>query len=75
MSEKNQETYIVPGATGQVGSAVVDILLENNKAVRAIIRKPEKSDDIRNRGAEVEIADFHPQALKRAFSRVIRFFS
>src|SRR5690554_6757073 len=68
MTNTNNKIHIVSGATGQVGSAVVGALLEQDKSVKAIIRHPEKSDDLKSRGVDVEIADlFDLKAIKKAF--------
>lgn len=58
---------IILGASGQVGSAIADNLIKNNKPVRGVIRDPEKANDLENKGIEVRIADyFDLEALKKA---------
>lgn len=60
---------IVLGASGQIGWAVINALLENKKPVKAIIRDPRKTAAFKNKGIPVEIADFFDlQALINAFS-------
>lgn len=59
---------IVLGATGQIGSLIVDKLITYEQPVKAVVRSEEKSNDLREKGATVEIADyFDKQALKNAF--------
>lgn len=59
---------IILGATGQVGSMLVDNLLKKGQPVRAVIRNSLKAQELINKGAEVKIADyFDVEALKKAF--------
>jgi uncharacterized protein YbjT (DUF2867 family) len=59
---------IILGATGQIGSMLVDNLLKKGQPVRAVIRNGFKAQELKNKGAEVIIADyFDVQALKKAF--------
>src|SRR5690554_3083389 len=59
---------IILGATGQVGSAIVDILSAKGVQVRAVIRDAGKAESIEKKGVEVAIADFFDlKALKEAF--------
>jgi dihydroflavonol-4-reductase len=48
---------LVTGATGLVGSHVVDELLARNEAVRALVRDPAKAAELERRGVEVAVAD------------------
>ncbi len=60
--------YAIMGVTGQVGSAVADMLLSQGKKVRVIVRNPEKAASWRDRGAEIAIANFDDvDALQSAF--------
>lgn len=60
--------FIVTGATGQVGSAIVNKLLEQDKPVTAVIRNAGKAEKLKKRGAKTAIADFFNQdALSKAF--------
>jgi uncharacterized protein YbjT (DUF2867 family) len=59
--------YIITGASGRVGSAVVANLIKKGKAVKGIIRDDKKADKLKQQGAEVAIADaFDLQALTEA---------
>src|SRR5919112_236241 len=48
---------LVVGATGRVGSAAVELLLEAGFEVRALVRSPEKGERQRALGAEVVVGD------------------
>jgi uncharacterized protein YbjT (DUF2867 family) len=59
---------IILGATGQIGSMLVNNLLKKDQPVRAVIRNSSKVQEFKNKGAEVVIADyFDAEALNRAF--------
>lgn len=59
--------YIITGASGRVGSAVVAGLIKKGKAVKGIIHDERKADKLKQQGAEVAIADaFDLQALTEA---------
>ena len=49
---------IILGATGQVGSAIVDFLRKKKVDIRAVIRNSEKGNELRRKGVEVAIADY-----------------
>jgi len=49
--------YVILGASGQVGSAIVEHLLAKKLAVKAVVHNPEKASAIKANGAEVVIAD------------------
>lgn len=49
---------IILGATGQVGSAIVDFLRKKKVDVRAVIRNAEKASDLKRKGVEVAVADY-----------------
>jgi uncharacterized protein YbjT (DUF2867 family) len=49
--------YVILGASGQVGSAIVDHLLAKKLTVKAVIHHPEKASEIKAKGAEVAVAD------------------
>jgi uncharacterized protein YbjT (DUF2867 family) len=59
---------IVLGASGQVGSAIVDRLLALGEPVKAVVRSGGKVDAVRRKGAKVAVADaFDGPALETAF--------
>lgn len=58
---------IILGASGQVGSAITDFLIEKELPVRAVIRDTEKAEKLKDKRIEVAIADyFDLKALKNA---------
>jgi uncharacterized protein YbjT (DUF2867 family) len=66
---------IVLGATGQIGSMLVDNLLKKGQPVRAIIRNSLKAQELKKKGVEVVIADYSDlEALKKAFYGGKSFF-
>ena len=61
---------VITGATGQLGRAVVDVLLERVPAERlgVSVREPGRADDLARRGVRVRQADYADAAgLTRAF--------
>jgi NAD(P)H dehydrogenase (quinone) len=61
--------YAITGVTGQVGGAVVDALLKQDRSVRAIVRDAGKGAAFKARGCAVALADMTNQAeLVEAFS-------
>ncbi|NFE18087.1 NAD-dependent epimerase/dehydratase family protein [Clostridium botulinum] len=59
---------IILGATGQIGTMLVDNLLEQGQPVKAVIRNYSKAQELKNKGVEVLITDsFEVEALKKAF--------
>ncbi|WP_292377855.1 NmrA family NAD(P)-binding protein [Methanosarcina sp. UBA289] len=59
---------IILGATGQIGSMLVDNLIKRGQSVRAVVRNGSKAERLRSKGVEVSIADyFDVEALKKAF--------
>jgi uncharacterized protein YbjT (DUF2867 family) len=60
--------HIILGASGQVGSGIIDQLIREKKPVKGVIRNPEKARELRKKGAELAIADaFDLAALQAAF--------
>ena len=61
-------SYVVTGAAGQVGSAVVDYLLAKSVPVRVVIRSENKAESFRLRHVDVVLADLtDTDALTKAF--------
>jgi nucleoside-diphosphate-sugar epimerase len=58
--------YLVTGATGFVGSHIVDRLRDRGDAVRALVRQPRAAEDLRKRGVEVWSGDLSTAADLRA---------
>ena len=48
--------FVVVGATGNTGSAVVETLLNRKQPVRIVVRSPEKAVSWSAKGAEVAVA-------------------
>jgi NAD(P)H dehydrogenase (quinone) len=66
---------LVTGATGKLGSKVVETLLKVVPAsdLAVSVRNPEKAEEFKNRGIEVRQGDFdHPETLTTAFAGVDR---
>ncbi|OMF38735.1 NAD(P)-dependent oxidoreductase [Paenibacillus sp. FSL H8-0548] len=66
---------LVTGATGQLGSIVIDTLLKTVPAsdLAVSVRNPEKAEHIRAQGVDVRHGDFdQPDTLKNSFAGVDR---
>ena len=48
---------LVVGANGQTGTQIVELLIEKEHTVRAMVRKPEQTDEFEKRGAIPVVAD------------------
>ncbi len=57
MSNVNSGKILVVGATGRVGGAATEQLLEAGFEVRALVRRAEKGGPLRSLGAEVAVGD------------------
>jgi uncharacterized protein YbjT (DUF2867 family) len=51
--------HIILGASGRVGSAAVDKLLQRGAAVKGVVRNEEKAKGLKSRGADAAVADAH----------------
>jgi uncharacterized protein YbjT (DUF2867 family) len=70
------EKILVVGATGRVGGAAVELLLEAGFEVRALVRRPEKGERLRSLGAEPVVGDATtPETLEPAVRRCSGVFS
>lgn len=68
-------TVLVVGATGQVGGALVRELSAARVPFRALVRSPEKADDLRGYDAEIAVGDLeHPESLDDALRGVSAAF-
>jgi len=66
---------LVTGATGKLGSKVVETLLKTLPAeqLAVSVRNPEKAEGLRARGVDVRQGDFdHPETLDTAFAGIDR---
>jgi uncharacterized protein YbjT (DUF2867 family) len=67
--------HVVLGATGHVGSALVDALLTHGEPVTMVVRNRAKARSFEARGARIEIADVYDvDALRRAYRLGERLF-
>ena len=68
-------TVLVTGATGAVGSAVVDELRERGAAVRAFVRDRARAAAVLGEDVELAVGDFEdPASVRRALRGVERVF-
>lgn len=58
-------TTLVTGATGFVGSQVLEALREQSDAVRALVRNPQKAEALREQGVEVVVGDLRDAGVIR----------
>jgi nucleoside-diphosphate-sugar epimerase len=74
MSEKKGAVslnILVTGATGLIGSHLVEKLLEQKLSVRALVRNPAKAEFLKQAGAELMLGDtLDPDTLPRAFDGI-----
>lgn len=66
---------LVTGATGKLGSLVVEALLKSVPVehLAVSVRRPERAEGLRTRGVDVRQGDFdHPETLEKAFAGVDR---
>jgi uncharacterized protein YbjT (DUF2867 family) len=67
--------HIITGATGHIGSAVAETLLNNEQKVLIITRSEEKGKEWKLKGAEVAIVDVNDsEALHEVFKKGKRLF-
>src|SRR5918998_3937051 len=70
------EKILVVGATGRVGGAAVENLLEEGFEVRALVRQPEKGERLSAMGAELAVGDATaPDTLEAAVPGCSSIFS
>jgi NAD(P)H dehydrogenase (quinone) len=68
---------LVTGATGGLGSATIDFLLEKTAPanIAALVRNPEKAADLRAKGIEIRVGDYNDTAsLVAAFTGVDKLY-
>ena len=61
--------HIILGATGNVGSAVAQALLNRRESVIVVTRDPSKAAKLHQNGAEVAVADVHDVEARRGIFR------
>jgi uncharacterized protein YbjT (DUF2867 family) len=67
--------HIITGATGHIGSAVADTLINHGQKVLIITRSEEKGEEWKQKGAEVAIVDVNDsEALHEVFKKGKRLF-
>ncbi|CAG5074642.1 hypothetical protein DYBT9623_05329 [Dyadobacter sp. CECT 9623] len=67
--------YIILGATGHVGSAVAQSLLDQNESVTVLTHDPKKSSEWERKGATVSVVDVRDvEALRNVFKKGKRLF-
>lgn len=70
--------YLVLGATGSLGSAIVNELTSTGKPVRALVRNPAKAGRVFANPSKVELVEGSvedPQTLQKAFNDVELFYN
>lgn len=68
--------YVISGATGRIGSAVADLLLDAGHAVRVVVRRPEAAADWTTRGAQAAVLDLRDAPrLTEALDGATAFFA
>jgi uncharacterized protein YbjT (DUF2867 family) len=69
------QTILVTGATGTIGSILVEKLATANASARALVRSREKAEGIEKLGIETAIGDFDkPETLKPALEGIEKAF-
>lgn len=67
--------HIILGATGHVGSAAAQTLLDRGEPVTVVLHNPQKAPEWQQKGAQVAIADVHDvEALRQVFRKGQRLF-
>lgn len=67
--------HVVLGATGHVGRAVAEVLLDQGEPVTVVVRDAAKAERLRDKGAAVAVADIRDtDALRAVFRRGRRAF-
>lgn len=73
--EKTSKPILVTGATGKIGREVVRQLTAEGRAVRALVRSPEKGSTLERLGVQVAYGDFsRPESVAEALRGVEGLF-
>ncbi|MBH8554400.1 SDR family oxidoreductase [Nostocaceae cyanobacterium CENA357] len=68
-------TILVTGATGNIGSEVVQYLLERKALIRGLVRDPKKATNLAQQGVELAIGDLsQPETLDAALQGIEKAF-
>lgn len=68
--------YVISGATGRIGSAIADLLLDSGHCVRAIVRRPDAAVEWTSRGAETAVLDLRDtRRLTEVLTGATAFFA
>ena len=68
-------TILVTGATGNIGSVLIENLTKAGANVRALVRNESKGRALRDAGVELAIGDLsRPETLDRAFAGVSKVY-
>ncbi len=66
---------LVTGATGNVASILIPMLLQSGQQVRALVHEDSKATGLKDQGAEVVVADLEkPETLDAAVSGVEKIY-
>src|SRR3954471_3073962 len=66
---------LVTAATGNVGGELVTALCRAGREIRALVRSPEKADNLRGYDCDIAVGDFaDPESLEEALEDVDRVF-
>ena len=68
---------LVTGATGQLGSATIEFLLQKLPAsqIAALVRDEQKAADLANKGIDIRTGDYdNPVSLEKAFTGIKKLF-
>ena len=63
------KTILITGATGNVSSGIIAQLKDSEHSLRALVRNPEKAEELRRQGVEICVGDLEkPWTLGPAFA-------
>ena len=64
-------TILITGATGNISSGIIAQLNGSGHSLRALVRNPEKAEELRRQGVEISVGDLEkPWTLGSAFAGV-----
>ena len=63
------KTFLITGATGSISSGIIAQLKDSPHRLRALVRNPEKAEDLKRQGVEIQVGDLEkPWTLGPAFA-------